>query len=77
MRNVQGKSDGHGARGSAAGGRLARVTGRMLLWGCVLLLLIRGIVSVLGGAPQSAKTPGPAVTVTQPVTTAPSKTQRR
>jgi hypothetical protein len=77
MRDLHGKGDGHGARGSAVGGRLARATGRLVLWGCVLLLLMRGVVSVLGGAPQSAKTPGPAVTVTQPVTTAPSKTQRR
>jgi len=77
MRDPHSKSDGPGARGSEVGGRLARAAGRTVLWGCVLLLLIRGIASVFGGAPQSAKTPSPAVTVTQPVTPAPSKAQGR
>lgn len=77
MRDLHSKSDGSGARGSEIGGRVARAAGRTVLWGCVLLLLIRGIASVCDGTPQSAKTPSPAVTVTQPVTPAPSKAQRR
>ncbi len=61
--------NGRDAQGEEAGGRLTRAAGRLVLWGCVLLLLIRGIASVLAGTPQAAKAPaGPAVTVTQPAT---------
>jgi hypothetical protein len=76
MRDFRGKSDGRGARGSEVGGRLVRVAGRLLLWGCVLLLLVRGIASVLGTSP-SVRVPARTVTVTQPATTAPPAAQGR
>lgn len=41
--------------GSSAVGRLVRFTARMLLWGCVLLLIIRGIASEFS-APQTVTT---------------------
>jgi hypothetical protein len=46
---------------------VARCVGRLLLWGCVLLLLIRGIASYLASDPHSA-TPArrAGVTVTRP-----------
>jgi hypothetical protein len=48
-------------------GRVGRLAGRLALWGCVLLLLLRGIASVLADTPaQPAKTPPVTVTVTQP-----------
>jgi hypothetical protein len=60
-----------GAQASDAGGRIARAAGRLVLWGCVLLLLIRGIASVLAGPPQPARPPA-AVTVTQPAAPVPA-----
>jgi hypothetical protein len=64
--------NGRDAQGGEAGGRLGRAVGRLVLWGCVLLLLIRGIASVLAGPPQPAKAPAePAVTITQPAAPAP------
>jgi len=41
--------------GNSAVSRLVRFTARMLLWGCVLLLLIRGIASEFS-APQTVTT---------------------
>jgi hypothetical protein len=41
--------------GNSAVSRLVRFTARMLLWGCVLLLIIRGIASEFS-APQTAIT---------------------
>jgi hypothetical protein len=58
-----------------AGGRIARAAGRLALWGCVLLLLIRGIAAVLASPPQPARTPAP-ITVTQPATPAPPAGRR-
>jgi hypothetical protein len=57
--------------GSAVGvNHLARFVGRLLLWGCVLLLLIRGIASYLGAnAHVVTTTRGAEVTVTQPANT--------
>jgi hypothetical protein len=47
--------------------RLARCVGRLLLWGCVLLLLIRGIVFYLGADSDTATaTRRAGVTVTRP-----------
>jgi hypothetical protein len=42
--------------GTSKVGRLVRVVARMLLWGCVLLLLVRGIDSEFR-SPQIVKTP--------------------
>lgn len=71
-------SQANAARRSAQGiTRATSLLGRVLLWGCVLLLLIRGIASVLGGVPQTAKTPGPAVTATQPAVTTPPTAHQR
>lgn len=41
--------------GNSAVGRLVRFMARMLLWGCVLLLIIRGILSEFS-APQTVTT---------------------
>ncbi|HTU79412.1 MAG TPA: hypothetical protein VMF09_11685 [Solirubrobacteraceae bacterium] len=47
--------------------------GRLVLWGCVLLLLLRGIASVLAGPPTPASAPArTVVTVTQPAPGAPA-----
>ncbi len=59
--------NGRGAQAGQTGERLARAAGRLVLWGCVLLLLIRGIASVLAGPPVQAKAPArPVLTITQP-----------
>lgn len=57
--------------------RLARFVGRLLLWGCVLLLLVRGIASYFGGDDPRVVTTtrGVGVTVTQPASTVPSSTE--
>lgn len=59
--------------------QLGRLAGRVLLWGCVLLLLIRGIASYLTPTSQSPTTThGVPVTVTQPTAvTATPQTQRK
>lgn len=49
--------------------RLGRFVGRVLLWGCVLLLLIRGIASYFGPGSHAVTTRGVTVTVTQPAHT--------
>jgi hypothetical protein len=47
--------------------RAGRVVARLLLWGCVVLLLIRGIASYLASDPHVATTTrGVGTTVTQP-----------
>lgn len=49
--------------------RLGRFAGRVLLWGCVLLLLARGIASYLNSDSHPAtKTRGATVTVMRPTT---------
>jgi hypothetical protein len=46
---------------------LTRLVGRLLLWGCVLLLLIRGAISMFGtGSGVVTTTRGVTVTVAQP-----------
>jgi hypothetical protein len=55
---------------------LARLVGRLLLWGCVLLLLIRGMASYLDtGSHVVTTTRGAGVTVTQPANTVPSSAE--
>jgi hypothetical protein len=56
--------------------RLARFAGRMLLWGCVLLLLVRGIASYFDTTSRvPTTTRGVTVTVTQPADTETSQAQ--
>lgn len=43
-------------RGNSAVSRLVRFMARTLLWGCVLLLIIRGILSELNPGPQAVTT---------------------
>lgn len=58
--------------------RLGRFVGRVLLWGFVLLLLIRGIASYLGPASHVVTTTRDVtVTVTQPASTESSNARRR
>jgi hypothetical protein len=45
-------------------GKLVRVVGRILLWGCVLLLLVRGTGAVLTSSPSPVR--ARAVTVLVP-----------
>jgi hypothetical protein len=78
MSNLHSKRNGRGARGSEVGGRVARAAGRLLLWACVLLLLIRGVVAYLSDNPRVVTTTGGAtVTVTQPAGAEPSNAQRK
>jgi hypothetical protein len=59
-------------------GRMPRFAGRVLLWGCVLLLLIRGALSLLGNGSRAVTTTrGATVTVTQPVSAEPSNARRK
>lgn len=56
--------------------RLVRFVGRLLLWGCVLLLLVRGIASYLSSDSRvMTTTRGVGVTVTRPASTVPSNTE--
>ncbi len=58
--------------------RLARTGGRLLLWGCVLLLLVRGALSMLSTDSRVVTTTrGATVTVTQPVHSETSQARRR
>jgi hypothetical protein len=43
----------------------ARLVGRVLLWGCVVLLLVRGIASYLDSDPRQATARGAGTAVTQ------------
>jgi hypothetical protein len=53
--------------------RLGRFVGRLLLWGCVLLLLIRGIASYLAGDSHTATaTRRAGVSITRPAGSASS-----
>jgi hypothetical protein len=56
------------ARGDWGVSKIARVAGRIVLWACVLLLLIRGIESVLSASPKQARRVQ-TVTVTVPSST--------
>lgn len=56
--------------------RLARFAGRVLLWGCVLLLLVRGIASYFDSTSRVPTTTS-GVTVTQPVSTGTAQAQRK
>ena len=65
-----------GSRPAEGVDRLARLAGRALLWGCVLLLLVRGIASYFdttSRVPTTAR--GVTVTVTQPAGTETSQAQ--
>jgi hypothetical protein len=56
--------------------RLARFAGRVLLWGCVLLLLVRGMASYFDTTSRvPTTTRGATVTVTQPASTETSQAQ--
>lgn len=58
--------------------RLARIAARALLWGCVLLLLVRGALSMLNTESRvPTTTSGVTVTATQPATTETAKAQRK
>jgi len=58
--------------------RLARIAARALLWGCVLLLLIRGTLSMLNTESRvPTTTSGVTVTATQPASTGSTSAQRR
>jgi hypothetical protein len=56
--------------------RLVRAAGRVLLWGCVLLLFVRGIASYFDTTSRvPTATRGVTVTVTQPAGTEISQAQ--
>lgn len=56
--------------------RLVHIAGRVLLWGCVLLLLTRGALSLLSTDTRAAtKASGVKVTVRQPTHTETSQAQ--
>jgi hypothetical protein len=58
--------------------RLVRIAGRVLLWGCVLLLLVRGALSMLDTQSRlPTTTSGVTVTVTQPAGTGTPSAKRR
>lgn len=67
------------SRSSADGfTRLTRLVGRLLLWGCVLLLLIRGAISMFSTSSGVVTTTrGVTVTVTQPAHTETSQARRK
>jgi hypothetical protein len=47
------EGEARAARGDSAVGRLVRFAARTLLWGCVLLLIIRGIFSEFTSTPRT------------------------
>jgi hypothetical protein len=54
------------------------MVGRLLLWSCVLLLLVRGALSVLGTDSRVVTTTrGVTVTVTQPAHSETSQARRK
>jgi len=58
--------------------RLVRIAARVLLWGCVLLLLIRGALSMLDTESRvPTTTSGVTVTATQPASTETTSAQGR
>lgn len=58
--------------------RLIHVVGRALLWGCVVLLLVRGIASYFDSNSRvPTTTRGVTVTVTQSVTAEQSQARRK
>ncbi len=58
--------------------RLARIAGRVLLWGCVLLLLVRGIASYFDTTARvPTTTSGVTVTAIQPAGTEHSQAGRK
>lgn len=58
--------------------RLVRTAARVLLWGCVLLLLIRGALSMLHTESRVPTTiSGATVTVTQPAPAEPAPAGRK
>jgi hypothetical protein len=58
--------------------RLVHIAGRLLLWGCVLLLLIRGALSLLSTDTRVVRrTSGVTVTVTQAAHTETSQARRK
>ena len=73
--SIFGKSNSQQDGSAVGAGRLTRFVGRLLLWGCVLLLLIRGMASYLStGSHVVTTTRGAGVTVMQPATV-PSSTE--
>jgi hypothetical protein len=78
-RTTKQKSDLGGVHKANGLTHVARIMGRLLLWGCVLLLLIRGALSILS-TPSShvvTTTRGVTVTVTQPAHTETSQARRK
>ncbi len=73
------KGDLGGLRNSDGFPHYARVVGRLLLWSCVLLLLIRGALSMFNTPDTRAVTTthGVTVTVTQPAHTETSRAGRK
>jgi len=58
--------------------RLVRFVGRLVLWGCVLLLLVRGAISVLGsGSRVAQRARVVTVPVMQPAHSGTSQEQRK
>jgi hypothetical protein len=69
-------SESIGASTSGAFAWLLRNAARVLLWGCVLLLLVRGIASYFDSTPRViTRTRGVTVTVMQPAGTGSSQAQ--
>jgi hypothetical protein len=63
FRRANSQQSGPGGPASARGiSRFSRLVGRLLLWGCVLLLLVRGIASYLNDEPRRASRPRVTVT---------------
>jgi hypothetical protein len=80
FRRTPSQESGSSAGRSPADGftRLTRIAGRLLLWGCVLLLLIRGAISLLSTDSRVVTTThGVGVTVTQPAGAEPTNARRK